>query len=67
MKKSTKEVFDMFLGKTPAKKFKRIMILLITFFIGFMLIQNLGWSWTKEKGFSIQWQPAAEIKVNKNL
>ncbi len=66
MKKTTKELINMFFGKQPKQRFKRVIILLVIIILAIILIQNVGCTITKD-GFKFSWQPAAnvEVKVDK--
>ncbi len=61
MMENIKAIIDMFFGKNPKKRFKRLIILTVVIAIVIMLVQNL--SYNKKEGLS--WKPAATINVSK--
>lgn len=59
-----KEIINMFFGKQPKVRYVRAITLLIILVACFTLIQNVGCG-VKDGKFWFEWQPAAEIKIEK--
>jgi hypothetical protein len=62
--KKIKNLLIFLFGKQIKKRYLRLILLVILLAIIFILIQNLSCGY-KNKRFWFEWQPAAEIRIEK--
>jgi hypothetical protein len=62
--KKIKDFLIFLFGKGIKKRYIRIIIIILILVFSFILIQNVGCGY-KDNRFWFEWQPAAEIKIEK--
>jgi hypothetical protein len=65
-KQSIIEILNMFFGKTPKKRFKRVITLLLVIVISIVITLNLTCSIDSQGNWKIEFFPAADVDVNIN-
>lgn len=65
MKKGIINIINMFFGKTPRIRFKRLIILILVLSLAIILIQNISFGTDEDGDFFFKWAPAADINITK--